>query len=654
MGIAANIIIIVVAAMFGGIIAHKFKQPLILGYILAGLVIGPYTSGIIHLEDIHEIELLAEIGVALLLFALGLEFSLSELKPVRKIALFGTPIQIILSMACGYGIGIYFGWDTVPSLWLGGVVSLSSTMVLLKTMMNRGLMGTLSSRVMIGMLIVQDLAVVPLMIILPQLGDPAAGIPFLGWAVRKSGLFLATMFFLGTRLIPWLLAFVAKGDSREMFILAITALGLGVGYGTYLFGLSFAFGAFVTGMVLSESEYGHQALSDIIPLRDIFALLFFTSVGMLLDPAFLLQNPGKVFTTVGLVALGKGLIFSLIAIAFGYRNIVPLAVGLGLFQIGEFSFVLARVGLTSGSIDNEMYSLILSAAVMSMIATPFVSALTAPLYKLKKKYYKSEPLQIANFPSEKLEKHVVIAGGGKVGRFIAGVLSELHVPFVIAEADYQSMEECKRAGYAVIYGDAGQTVVQEALGVKRASLFIVTVPSVAVGTHIANHVRRLHPKLQIVARASGLEQMKGLYTAGAGVVVLPEFEGGLEMARQTLLHLRVPATAIQDYTDTVRRQLYEPIYKTHGDYDFLSKFDSAKELLEIAWVPIATQSPLSGISLKEAEVRSKTGASIVGVFHNGIFRPNPLADYRFAAGDLIAVIGSAKERESFREMATHS
>ncbi|MDH3348403.1 MAG: cation:proton antiporter, partial [Desulfobulbaceae bacterium] len=234
MGIAADIITIVVAAMFGGIIAHKFKQPLILGYILAGLVIGPYSSGIISLKDIHEIELLAEIGVALLLFALGLEFSLGELKPVRNIAIFGTPIQILLTMACGYGIGVSFGWELVPSLWLGGVISLSSTMVLLKTMMNRGLMGTLSCRVMIGMLIVQDLAVVPLIIILPQLGDPAAGLPFLGWAMLKSALFLASMFFIGTRLIPWLLAFVAKGDSREMFILAITGLGLGVGYATYL------------------------------------------------------------------------------------------------------------------------------------------------------------------------------------------------------------------------------------------------------------------------------------------------------------------------------------------------------------------------------------------------------------------------------------
>ncbi|MDH3348362.1 MAG: cation:proton antiporter, partial [Desulfobulbaceae bacterium] len=419
----------------------------------------------------------------------------------------------------------------------------------------------------------------------------------------------------------------------------------------YLFGLSFAFGAFVTGMVLSESEYGHQALSDIIPLRDIFGLLFFTSVGMLLDPSFLLHNPDKVFTVVGLVGLAKGLIFSLLAVAFGYRNVVPLAVGLGLFQIGEFSFVLARVGLAGDFIDKEMYSLILSAAVLSMIATPFVSAMTAPLYKLKRKMFKAEPLQTANLPSEKLDKHVIIVGGGRVGRYIAGVLKELQVPFIIAEADYQRMADCKSNGYAVVYGDGGQVTVQDALGVARASLFIVTVPSVSMGGIIVDQVRRMNPELAVVARAAGIEQMKGLYDAGVRVVVLPEFEAGLEMARQTLLHLQVPVTVIQDYTDTVRKQLYEPIYDTHKDYHVLSQMDSAKGLLEISWVPITQSSLLAGASLKEVGVRARTGVSIVGVFHNGIFRPNPMADYRFSSGDLIAVIGSAKQRASFREIA---
>ncbi|MDH3394000.1 MAG: cation:proton antiporter, partial [Desulfobulbaceae bacterium] len=282
MGIAADIVTLVVVALLGALVAQRLRQPLILGYILAGIVVGPHTGGI-SITDSHEIELLAEIGVALLLFALGLEFSLAELKPVRKVALIGTPIQIILTMGLGYGIGRYLGLPIYQAVWLGALIALSSTMVVLKTMMNQGVMGTLSSRVMIGMLIVQDLAVVPLMIILPQMSDPQAGLPLLGIAVVKSAVFLFLMFYLGTRILPKLLAVVASWNSRELFILTITAIGLGVGYATYLFGLSFAFGAFIAGMVLSESDFGHQALSDIIPLRDIFGLLFFTSVGMLLD-----------------------------------------------------------------------------------------------------------------------------------------------------------------------------------------------------------------------------------------------------------------------------------------------------------------------------------------------------------------------------------
>src|SRR5690606_18410670 len=239
-------------------------------------------------------ELLAEIGVALLLFALGIEFSLKELQPVRAVALIGTPIQMLLTIVLGLGIGQLLGWDLISSIWFGGMISLSSTMVILKTLMSLGLLGTLSSRVMIGMLVVQDLAVIPMMIILPQLRNIEAGLPILGLAVLRAAIFLGTMIFVGTRLIPLLLKQVARWNSRELFLITVTALGLGIGYATYLFGLSFAFGAFVAGMVLSESDYGHQALGDIIPLRDLFGMLFFVSVGMLLDPAYLMENLGTI------------------------------------------------------------------------------------------------------------------------------------------------------------------------------------------------------------------------------------------------------------------------------------------------------------------------------------------------------------------------
>jgi monovalent cation:H+ antiporter-2, CPA2 family len=564
MGIAADIAIILVAALIGGLIAQRLGQPLILGYLFAGVLVGPYTGGV-TVTNIHDIELLAEIGVALLLFALGLEFSLKELQPVRRVALLGTPLQMLLTIALGVGIGRWFGWDWVSSLWLGALISLSSTMVILKTLMSQGLLGTLSSRVMIGMLIVQDLAVVPLMLILPQLNDLEKGLPALGWAAASAALFLGAMIYGGTQVIPWLMRMVARWNSRELFLLTITAIGLGVGYGTYLFGLSFAFGAFVAGMVLSESDYGHQALSDIIPLRDIFGLLFFVSVGMLLDPAFFLDNLPTILLVVVLVAVGKGLIFGGIARLFGYRNIVPLAVGLGLFQVGEFAFVLARVGLASNSLSPDLYSLVLTVALVTMILTPFATQLAQPLYLLLQRKFQREPLYTINLPQEALRDHVVIAGAGRVGQYVAQVLQRLDLNFVAIDLNQQQVEQCQAAGIPMIYGDASQPVVLEAAKIAHAQLLLITTPSIVIAQSIVQRVRRLNPQLHIVARAEGIEQMQQLHKLGVYEVVQPHFEAGLEITRQALLHLNMPAREIEEFTDAVRRDLYAPLYQSRGE-----------------------------------------------------------------------------------------
>ena len=558
MGTATDIVIIVIAALFGGLIAQRLKQPLILGYILAGVAVGPFTVGA-SVTKLHEIELLAEIGVALLLFGLGLEFSLRELRPVRRIALIGTPIQMLLTIAYGFGIGHLLGWEPIPSIWLGAFFSLSSTMVILKTLMNQGWLGTLSSRVMIGMLIVQDLAIVPLMIILPQLGDPTAGAQVLAVAAVKAVSFLATMVILGTRLIPMFIRYVARWRSRELFLLAITAVGLGVGYATYLVGLSFAFGAFVAGMVLSESDYGHQALSDIVPVRDLFGLLFFASVGMLLDPAFLVKNIGTVAILVVAVSLGKGLLFAGIARLFGYGNVIPLAVGLGLFQVGEFSFVLARLGLSTGSLDAGSYSLVLTTAIVTMILTPIVSGQTARLYALRKKRFTHEPLRTVNLPESGLRDHVVIAGGGRIGMQVARVLKRLELRFVLIEIDSRRVDEIKAAGLPVIYGDAAQEIVLEAGEIRDACLLLVTIPSTVVAQSIIGQVREQNEEVDIVARASGIQDIEVFRELGILEVVQPEFEAGMEITRQALLHLSVDPTSIQCYEDTTRREFYDPL-----------------------------------------------------------------------------------------------
>ena len=650
MGVAADIVIIMVAALIGALIAQRLKQPLILGYILAGIVVGPHTGGV-TVGDIHEIELLAEIGVALLLFALGLEFSISKLKPVRNIALIGTPIQILLTIGFGFLLGKYLGWSFASALWLGALISLSSTMVTLKTLMSRGLVGTLSSRVMIGMLIIQDLAVIPMMIILPQLSNPKAGLPLLAIAVIKSVIFLVLMFYLGRKLLPWLLSHVAQWNSRELFILSITAIGLGIGYATYLFGLSFAFGAFVAGMVLSESDYGHQALSDIIPLRDIFGLLFFTSVGMLLDPVFLLENWVKILSLVLVIAIFKGAIFYVLAMLFRYGNIIPIAVGLGLFQVGEFAFVLVRVGLETQSIDQNMYSLVLAISVLSMVLTPFASAMATPLYKLKKRLFKYESLQTENIPHSGLKDHVIIAGGGGVGQHIAQVLTTLNLPFVIIELNHQRMIECKNAKFPVIYGDMSQPTVLEVSKVQAARLLLITTPSVVTTQSIVKQAHRLKPELHIIVRADGVDQTRALYESGVYMVVLPDMEAGLEIARQALLHLEIPVVVIQQYTDAVRQKLYAPIYQSNHDHQLLAKLDNIKNMLEISWVTLTPGSPLISKCIKDAAVRTKTGASIVGIIRDKVFHSNPKADYSFQEGDLVAVVGNQQERNEFKKLS---
>ncbi|MCA9639690.1 MAG: cation:proton antiporter, partial [Myxococcales bacterium] len=588
---------------------------------------------------------------ALLLFALGLEFSLKDLKPVKHVALIGTPLQILLTLALGFALGKWFGWDWKTSVWLGALISLSSTMVILKTLMSQGWLGTLSSRVMIGMLIVQDLAVVPLMVILPQLNDPAVGLPALGVAAVKAVIFLAAMILLGTRLLPRLLSYIARVGSRELFLLAITAIGLGVGYATHVVGLSFAFGAFVAGMVLSESDYGHQALSDIVPLRDLFGLLFFASVGMLLDPRFLLEHWKQVSVLVLAVSLGKGLIFGVLARVFKYGNVVPLAVGLGMFQIGEFAFVLARVGVSSGSIDEDMFSLVLSAAVVTMVLTPLVSGQTARLYGLKKRLFKHEALETVNLPQDGLRDHVVIAGAGRVGCLIARTLRDLEQPFVIIELDQRRLDELQPEQLPTVYGDATHALVLEAAQVEHACLLVVTTPGIVTAEAIVERARRANAELDVVARSSERELVERLRELQVTEIVSPELEASVEMTRQALLFLGLPATEIQRRTETMRAEAMPPQQHRPSTYLQLNQLRMAERAFELSWTQLDETSGLVGSSIGALGVRTRTGASIVGVMRDGALVPSPDPSFELEPGDLVAVIGNEGAHLAFRELA---
>ena len=649
MGIAGDIALILVAAFAGGIIAQRLGLPLILGYIVAGILVGPNTPGP-TVGDAHEIELLAEIGVALLLFAIGLHFPLGELAPVRRIALIGTPIQMALTGLFGYGLGqVILGLDWTESVWLGAIFSLSSTAVVLKTLTEQGVINTLASRVIIGMLIVQDLAVVPLIILLPELGNLGEGLSELGVAVVQAALFIAGMALFGTRVFPWLMARIASFNSRELFLVSVVAIGLGIGYGTYLFGLSFAFGAFVAGMVLSQSDYSHQALADIAPLRDIFAMLFFVSVGMLIEPSFLWENAATVLLVVLLVFLVKGAIFGGITRAFGYGNIAPFAVSLGLFQVGEFSFVIAREGVSSNAISQEIYSIALTTAVVTMALTPFATRLAQPVYSRWRERFPKEQMDTFNLPETGLRDHIVIAGHGRIGTFVARLLDRLDQEFVIIENNPGRSDEIRAAGFPMVFGDAAAEPVLEAAGIAKARLVIVTMPD-AAGVRLAiQRIKTMNPKVHIVARSVTTDQLEELRDLGVYEAVQPEFEAALELGRQALSHLGVGAGEIQRFSDRVRGELYAPVSGNGVGDDLLFQLRRTSRMIETDWTRVPEGSRLSGRTIGELEIRSEIGVSVVAVIRGDEVIPNPGPEVRLEAGDVVGTLGTSDQRDAFRE-----
>jgi monovalent cation:H+ antiporter-2, CPA2 family len=666
LGIAGDIALILVAALLGGIVARWLKLPLILGYIAAGVLVGPNTFGP-TVGNVHEIELLAEIGVALLLFTIGLHFSLRELAPVRRVALLGTPLQLVLTIAFGYGVGrllLDLGW--VESVWLGALFSLSSTAVVLKTLGEQGVLGTLSARVMVGMLIVQDLAIVPLLTVLPVLENIKEGLPELGLAVLKAAAFIAAMLLFGSRVLPLLLARLAAWGSRELFLVSVVAIGVGVGYATYLFGLSFAFGAFVAGMVLSQSDYSHQALAEVEPLRDVFAMIFFVSVGLLIDPSFLWARFGTIALVVVLVLLVKGLIFGGLTRAFGYGNIVPFAVGLGLFQVGEFSFLLAREGISADAISQETYSLVLATAAVTMAFTPLAARLAPVLYGRYRRRFPREPLQTFNLPEGGLTDHAVVAGFGRVGSFVARLLHRLDKPFVVVEANPDRADESKAAGFPTVYGDAVAVPVLEAAGISRARIAVLTIPDAIAARLAVERVRGLAPAVDLLVRAENAGQLEDLGRLGVYEAVQPELEAGLELARQALARFGVPAEEAQNFADGVRRELYAPISgedAKEGDGLF-ARLRQASQAIEVEWVRLPegrvhegdggenlTGSDPLGRTIGDLGVRSETGVSILAVVRGDEVIPNPGPDLVLEASDAVGVLGTPEQRAAFRKIA---
>jgi len=533
-----SIAILLAAALVGGMIAHRLRQPVILGYLVVGVAVGPHALGLVG--DLVLIEAVATMGVALLMFTLGLEISISQLRQVGKVGLWGGIAQILVTFALGLVVGItLLNWSLSQAVLLGLVISLSSTMVCLKILMERGELDSVHGRIMLAILILQDISVVLMVIVMPLLGGAVENLPLaLATAVGKAALLVGAAIVLGLWVLPWLMGRIAGVRSRELFLLTVLVLCLGAAVGTYIFGLSVVFGAFVIGLVLRETRFAQQALAEITPLRDIFATLFFISLGMLISPRFIIDHWASVAAFVAVIIVIKFLVVFGIIRFFGFSNRIALLGGAGLFQIGEFSFILAQGGMNMGIISEQIYSLILASAIITMILTPLSMSLTSWLYPKLARAPAGLATEDASAlpvpgPSE-AAKPVVIAGYGRVGQNITQSLQDAKIPYTIIEIDPERVSKLRYRGIACIYGDASNAHVLAKLDLKKAKALVITFPDPLAVMTTVQAARRINPRLKIVARAHRAQEAESLKKLGVKEVVSPEYEASLEFIYRVL------------------------------------------------------------------------------------------------------------------------
>ena len=535
-----DIVIIFVGAFLGGMVAQTLRLPILLGYLAVGMLIGPHALAVIG--NVEEVTVLAEFGVILLLFAVGIEVSFRDLRRMGKVVVLGGVAQIVGTSAIGYLIGVQlFGWTPEQAFVFGMVVSLSSTMVVLKTLTDRGDLSTVHGRVVTGILLVQDLAFIPMIAILPALSSQGVGLDLadLGLGILKAIVILGLIAALGVKVIPWLLGRVAHLGSREIFILATVAITFAAAAITQMVELSAALGAFVAGLVLSESDFGRRVLSEVIPLRDTFAALFFVSLGMLTDPSFLVENYDIVLAVVAIAIFVKFALTSVMTRSFGYLPHTALLAGLGLGQVGEFSFILTDSATTLAIVDQEFLSLIVVSAVLTMALTPWIIAGGTRLVTgLGQRVHILRPYRLGDDRSEErrsqLRGHVVICGLGRVGSLVADTLNENNVPFVAIDLDPHRTTRFRGRQQYSINGSSSSETVLEAARIKYARVMVICTTNPVTGFVSAQNALRLNPNLDIVARVHSREVGERLRELGVQEVVWPEMEAGLEMLRYSL------------------------------------------------------------------------------------------------------------------------
>ncbi|MBN1451799.1 MAG: cation:proton antiporter [Anaerolineales bacterium] len=651
-----NIVVALVVAFFGGLIARRIGLPTIIGYLLAGIAIGPFTPGFVG--DAETIGQLAELGVIFLMFGVGLNFSLKDLWKVRSVALPGTLGRLAITILMGLGLSQLWGWELKSGIILGLAISVTSTVVLARGLMDNGLLNTQPGQAAIGGSVVEDLITVLVLVLMPTLANTPDGFDWqqLGLTLLKAVGFVILVLFAGTRLIPWVLLRIAHTRSRELFILVILAISLGTALSAAeLFGVSLALGAFVAGVVVSESPLSHQVGADVFPFREAFAVLFFVSIGMLVNPSYILDNIVPILIVTGLIVAGTALVTVFLGFLFPWPARTTLVLAASFSQIGEFSFILGQQGMVLGLLERSQYSLILAGALLSITLNPPMFRLIHPLEKWLQRFPRVWSLLDRHGPpppqiEEIIDNHVVIVGYGRVGRNIVSLLGQMGIPHLVVDADAGRIEELDRQGISSLFGDAANSEVLTHAGLRRARALVVAGPDEDASALVVTTARDLAPELPIIARAITVEGTKRLAQLGAQDVIHPELEGGLEIVRHTLLQLGFPLQEIYRYTDAVRRDHYDLQVNTEEEHRLLHALLDATGGIEISWFRLPVGSPLVGQTLAQANLRARTGASVVAILREAELIANPKSLTAFQPGDRVGLIGNKEEIDAVAQL----
>lgn len=645
-----DLLVILAATVPLVILMHRLRQSPILAYLLTGIAIGPAGLKLIRPDSIEGV---SEIGVIALLFTVGLEFSVSKLLRMKRYALAGGALQMALTAVPVAACALLAGTNAYEAFFLGSVIALSSTAIVLKVLSDRRETDALHAQVTLGVLVFQDLAVIPILILLRSLGGAETGgaavaVAFL-FAILKAVVIFVVLYVGMKVVIDRILYQVAATRSAEVFALAVIALGIGAAWASERVGLSLAFGAFLAGVILSESEYSHHMLVQILPFKDVFLAIFFVSIGMLLRPAWVFQHLGLVLPVVLGVILLKAVVGAGVARILGVTGRVAAAVGLALAQVGEFSFVLARVAYGLDLVSENLYQLALSATVLTMATAPLLIAWTrrivsalgrVPGLARAVRPAAEEELEAAG---KQLEGHVIICGLGPVGRDIAAFLLDSRVPFIALELNPMTVRELRASGLPTFFGDASQPIVLHEAGLDRARALVVTSPDAASTERIVRVARAASPQAKIFARTKFRADVPRMAAAGADEVIEEEFETAIEIVVRLGRTLKIPRRVVAREMADLRIERYR--FETEASAENGSGHGLPPLDIEVHPVPAA--SPAAGRSIGDLDIRRRTGATLLAVAKPDGAKVNPGPEIALSAGDYVAVAGTAEQLDRF-------